>query len=135
MRDLKKLLFGATFALAASASAANASVLYDLTFTPGSGGSIGGFGTMTISAAPLTGLNQVSNFYQAPKNGSGMLDSLSITFGGDTFTLASENKGGNALAQFTSGVLDDLTYAGLATNGDGDSLMITSQFVYFTAAN
>ena len=35
----------------------------------------------------------------------------------------------NPLAQFTSGVLDDITYAGTAANGD--SLMMTSQFVFF----
>ena len=90
---------------------------------------------MTISSSPLTGLNQVSNYYQTPQNGSGTLSALSITFGSDTFNLASKNNGSNPLVQFTSGVLDDITYAGLATNGDGDSLMITSQFVYFTASN
>jgi hypothetical protein len=59
------------------------------------------------------------------------LTDLSITFGSDTFTLATENSGTNPLVRFTSGVLDDITYAGLSANGDNDSLMITSSFVYF----
>jgi len=135
MANLKKLALAATLALVGSAGVANASVLYDLTFTPTTGGTLGGSGTMTISAAPLTGVNQVSNYFQTPQSGSGTLSALSMTFGSDTFNLASKNNGTNPLVQFTSGVLDDITYAGLATNGDGDSLMITSQFVYFTAAN
>jgi len=133
MHNLKKLALATTLALAASVGGANASVLYDLTFTPSSGGTIGGTGTMTISSAPLTGLNQVSNYYQTPQNGSGTLSALSITFGSDVFNLADKNVGSNPLVQFTTGKLDDITYAGTAA--DGDSLMITSQFVYFTVAN
>jgi hypothetical protein len=49
--------------------------------------------------------------------------------GGDTFTLTQKNNGSNPLVQFTTGVLDDITYAGVAANGD--SLMMTSQFVFF----
>jgi PEP-CTERM motif len=136
MHNLKKLALATTLALVASVGGANASVLYDLTFTPSSGGTIGGTGTMTISSAPLTGLNQVSNYYQTPPtppNGAGTLSALSITFGSDVFNLADKNNGSNPLVQFTTGTLDDITYAGTAANGD--SLMITSQFVYFTAAN
>jgi hypothetical protein len=127
------LIFAAAFALLSQAGAANASVTYDLTLTATSGGSLGGAGTMTISSAPLTGINQVSNYYQTPQSGSGTLSGLTITLGGDVFTLATENSGTNPLVQFTSGALDDITYAGVAANGD--SLMMTSQFVFFTASS
>jgi len=60
---------------------------------------------------------------------------LTITLGGDTFTLAQKNNGSNPQVQFTSGAIDDITYAGLAANGDGDSLMMTSGFVFFTVQN
>jgi hypothetical protein len=129
MLAFKKLALAAAFTFAAHAGAANASVIYDLTLTPTSGGIITGAGTMTISAAPSTGLNQVSNYFQTPQSGSGTLLGLSLNIGGDSFTLAQKNNGSNPLAQFTSGVLDDITYAGVATNGD--SLMMTSQFVFF----
>jgi hypothetical protein len=108
---------------------AHASVMYDLTLTATSGGSTNGNGTFTISAAPLTGVNQVSNYFQTPQSGSGTLLGLSVMIGGDTFTLAQKNNNSNPLVQFTSGALDDITYAGVAANGD--SLMMTSQFVFF----
>jgi hypothetical protein len=127
---LKKLALTAALALAVQAGAANASVIYDLTLTPTSGGTTGGTGTLTISSAPLTGLNQVSNYFQAPQSGSGTLLGLSILIGGDSFSLAQKNNGSNPLAQFTTGVLDDITYAGVAA--DGDSLMMTNGFVFFT---
>lgn len=47
------------------------------------------------------------------------------------FTLAQKNTGSNPLVRFTSGVIDSITYAGTLANGD--SLMITDRFVYFTA--
>jgi hypothetical protein len=133
MPAFKNLALAAAFALAAHAGAAKASVIYDLTLTPTSGGTIAGDGTMTINAAPLTGLNQVSNYFQTPQNGSGTLLGLSLNIGGDSFTLAQKNNGSNPLTQFTSGVLDDITYAGVATNGD--SLMMTSNFVFFMVQN
>jgi hypothetical protein len=133
MPTFKNLALAAAFALAAHAGAAKASVIYDLTLTPTSGGTIAGDGTMTINAAPLTGLNQISNYFQTPQNGSGTLLGLSLNIGGDSFTLAQKNNGSNPLTQFTSGVLDDITYAGVATNGD--SLMMTSNFVFFMVQN
>jgi hypothetical protein len=108
----------ATVALATQTGAAHAAVVYDLTLTATSG---------------LTGLNQVSSYFQAPQNGSGTLLDLTITLGGDTFTLAQKNNGSNPLVQFTSGGLDDVTYAGVAANGD--SLQMTSGFVFFTVQN
>jgi hypothetical protein len=123
----------ATVALATQTGAAHAAVVYDLTLTATSGGTTGGSGAITLSAAPLTGLNQVSNYFQAPQNGSGTLLDLTITLGGDTFTLAQKNNGSNPLVQFTSGGLDDITYAGVAANGD--SLQMTSGFVFFTVQN
>jgi hypothetical protein len=120
----------ATVALATQTGAAHAAVVYDLTLTATSGG---GSGAITLSAAPLTGLNQVSSYFQAPQNGSGTLLDLTITLGGDTFTLAQKNNGSNPLVQFTSGGLDDVTYAGVAANGD--SLQMTSGFVFFTVQN
>jgi hypothetical protein len=85
---------------------------------------------MTISTEPLTGINQVSNYFQTPLSGSGTLSAPSIKFGSPTFNLASKTNDSNPLARFTSGVLDGVTYAGLATNGDGVSLMVSSKFVY-----
>ena len=131
IRTFKNLALAAAFTFAAHAGAANASVIYDLTLTPTSGGTIAGAGTMTLNAAPSTGLNQVSNYFQTPQSSSGTLLGLSLIIGGESFTLAQKNSGSNPLAQFTSGVLDDITYAGTAANGD--SLMMTSQFVFFTA--
>jgi hypothetical protein len=125
----KNLALATALSFAGHAGVANASVIYNLTLTPTSGGSISGAGTMTISAPPLAGLNQVSNYFQAPQGGSGTLLSLSLTIGGDSFTLAQKNSGSNPLAQFTSGLLDDITYAGVAANGD--SLMMTSNFVFY----
>jgi hypothetical protein len=129
MYILNKLALVAAFTLATHVGAASASVIYDLTLTPTSGGTITGAGTMTIDAAPLTGLNQVSNYFQTPQGVSGTLLGLSLTIGGDSFTLAQKNSGSNPLVQFTSGALDDITYAGVAANGD--SLMMTSGFVFF----
>jgi hypothetical protein len=108
---------------------ANASVIYDLTLTPTSGGTIEGAGTITLSATPLPGFNQVSNYFQTPQGGSGTLLDLSLVIGGDSFTLAQKNTNSNPLVQFISGALDDITYAGVAANGD--SLMMTSDFVFF----
>ncbi len=99
---LNKLALAAALTLALHAGAANASVIYDLTLTPTSGGTITGTGTMTINTAPLTGINQVSNYFQIPQGGSGTLVGLSLTIGGDTFTLAQKNSGSNPLAQFIS---------------------------------
>jgi PEP-CTERM motif len=113
-----------------SPEAAQASVIYDLTLTATSGGTVNGGGTFTISAPPLTGLNQVSNYFQTPQSGSGTLSDLSIMIGGDSFTLTQKNNGSNPQVQFTSGVLDDITYAGVAA--DGDSLQMTNGFVFFT---
>ncbi|HVJ50844.1 MAG TPA: PEP-CTERM sorting domain-containing protein [Aliidongia sp.] len=125
-----KHLAAATIAGLLSISAARADLItYNLTLTPSAGSSVGGTGTLTINTAPATGLNAVSNYFQVPQGASGALTGLSFTLNGDTFTLDGQNPGGNALAQFTSGVLDDITYAGLAA--DGDSLMITSQYAYF----
>jgi hypothetical protein len=129
----KKLALAAAFTFAAHAGAANASVIYDLTLTPTSGGTTMGYGTMTIDAPPLTGLNQVSNYFQTPQGGSGTLLGLNLNIGSDSFTLAQKNSGSNPLAQFTSGMLDDITYAGTAANGD--SLMMTSQFVFFVLSS
>jgi PEP-CTERM motif len=129
MFSFKNLALAVTLTCAAHATAANASVVYDLTLTPTSGGAIEGAGTMTINAVPSTGLNQVSNYFQTPQGGSGTLLDLSLIIGGDSFTLAQKNSGSNPLAQFTSGALDDITYAGTAANGD--SLMMTSDFVFF----
>jgi hypothetical protein len=114
----------ATVGLAAQTGVARASVVYDLTLTPPQGGTIGGSGTITISALPLTGINQVSNYTQS----AGTLLGLSISIDGDTFTLAQKNSGSNPLVQFITGALDDITYAGVAANGD--SLQMTSDFVF-----
>jgi hypothetical protein len=133
MSNLKNLALAAALALTVQTGAAHASVIYDLTLTPTSGGTTSGTGTMTLSGLPVTGLNQVSNYFQTPQNGSGTLLSLALSIGGDSFTLAQENHGENPQVQFTSGALDDITYAGTAA--DGDSLMITSEFVFFTPKN
>ena len=129
----KNLAFAVALTLAAQTGVANAAVVYDLTLTATSGGTTGGSGTITLSAAPQTGLNQVSNYFQTPRNLSGTLLGLTITLGGDTFTLAQENARSNPQVQFTSGALDDITYAGVAANGD--SLQMTSGFVFFTVQN
>jgi hypothetical protein len=113
-----------TVALAAQTGSAHASVVYDLTLTPPNGGTIGGSGTITLSALPLTGTNQVSNYTQS----AGTLLGLTISIDGDTFTLLQKNSGTNPVVQFTTGALDDITYAGLAANGD--SLMMTSDLVF-----
>jgi hypothetical protein len=110
--------------------AARASIVYDLTLTATSGGNVNGSGTITLSAAPLTGFNQQSSYFQTPQSGSGTLLDLTITIGGDTFTLAQKNNASNPLVRFTSGAIDDITYAGVAANGD--SLQMTSGFVFFT---
>ena len=133
MSNLKNLALAAALALTVQTGAAHASVIYDLTLTPTSGGTTSGTGKVTLSGLPVTGLNQVSNYFQTPQNGSGTLLSLALSIGGDSFTLAQENHGENPQVQFTSGALDDITYAGTAANGD--SLMITSQFVFFTVDN
>lgn len=130
---LKNLAFAVALTLAAQTGVANAAVVYDLTLTATSGGTTGGSGTITLSAPPQTGLNQVSNYFQTPKNLSGTLLGLTITLGGDTFTLAQENARSNPQVQFTSGALDDITYAGVAANGN--SLQMTSSFVFFTVQN
>jgi len=129
MPVLKNLALAVAFTIAAHAGAANASVIYDLTLTPTLGGIIEGAGTIALSTAPLPGFNQVSNYFQAPEGGSGTLLDLSLVIGGDSFTLAQKNSNSNPLAQFISGALDDITYAGVAANGD--SLMMTSDFVFF----
>jgi hypothetical protein len=127
--SFKNIALAVAFAVASHTGAANASVIYDVVLNPTSGGTIEGSGTITISSGPLPGLNQVSNYFQTPQNGSGTLLGLSFTFGEDNFTLAQENRNSNPLAQFTSGTLDDITYAGVAA--DGDSLMMTSNFVFY----
>jgi hypothetical protein len=76
-------------------------------------------------APPNTGFNQVSNYSQS----AGTLTGFTVTIGSDTFTLATKNTSSDPAAQFTTGALDDITYAGLAANGD--SLMMTSDFVYY----
>jgi hypothetical protein len=79
---------------------------------------------MTISRAVdrhQSGLD----YFQTPLDGSGTLSAPSIMFGSPTFNLASTNNDSNPLTRFTSGVLDGVAYA-----GDGDSLMISSKFVY-----
>jgi hypothetical protein len=119
----------AAVALTAQISVAHASVVYDLTLTATSGGTINGSGSFTVSSAPLTGLNQVSDYEQSPGSGDGTLSGLTINIDGDTFTLATKNSGSNPLVRFTSGTLNDITYAGVAA--DGDSLMMTSDFVFF----
>ena len=129
MSILRNFTFAAAIAFATQTGVAHASVIYDLTLTATSGGTTNGIGTMTISSPPLTGINQVSNYFQAPQSGSGTLSALSITIGGDTFDLATKNNGSNPLVQFITGTLDDITYAGVAANGD--SLMMTSEFVFF----
>ena len=124
-------LIAGCFVIAMLAAPANAAIIYDLTLTATADGTTGGTGTIILSAAPQTGPGQVSNYFQTPQSGSGTLLDLTIMIGGDSFTLTQENSGSNPLAQFTSGALDDLTYAGTAANGD--SLMMTAGFVYFTA--
>ena len=120
----------AAVALTAQISVAHASVVYDLTLTATSGGTINGSGSFTVSSAPLTGFNQVSDYEQSPgSSGDGTLSGLTINIDGDTFTLATKNSGSNPLVRFTSGTLNDITYAGVAA--DGDSLMMTSDFVFF----
>jgi len=120
----------AAVALAAQIGGAHASVMYDLTLPATSGDTINGSGSFTVSSAPLTGLNKVSNYEQTPgTSGDGTLTGLTINMDGDTFTLAQKNSESNPLVQFTSGKLDDITYAGVAA--DGDSLMMTSDFVFF----
>src|ERR1700723_3272400 len=105
--------------LAGQISVAHASVVYDLTLTATSGDTINGTGSFTIGSAPLTGINQVSNYEQSPgQSGDGTLSGLTINIDGDTFTLATKNNNSNPLVQFTSGTLDDITYAGVAANGD-----------------
>jgi hypothetical protein len=129
MFSIKNLALAAFVALASHAGAANASIIYDLTLSPTSGGTISGTGTITLSAAPLSGLNQVSDYFQTPQNGSGTLLGLNIEIDGDNFSLTDKNNGSNPLVQFVSGGLNDITYAGVAA--DGDSLMTTSEFVFF----
>jgi hypothetical protein len=131
MSALKNLALAIAFTAAAHAGAAKASVIYDLSLTPTSGGTIVGAGTITLSTPPLPGFNQVSNYFQTPQGGSATLLDLSLVIGTDTFTLAQKNSNSNTLAQFISGALDDITYAGVAANGD--SLMMTSDFVFFMA--
>lgn len=126
-------LIAGCFLLVTFIAPASASVVYDLTLTATSDGTTDGSGTITLSSAPVTGVNQVSNYYQTPTNGSGALLDLTISIGGDTFTLVQDKNGTNPLVQFTSGTIDDITYAGTAANGD--LLMMTSGFVYFTAKN
>jgi opacity protein-like surface antigen len=128
MSILKKLAFAAAVALAAQTCAAHASVVYDLSLIYNNN-NIGG-GSITLGSPPQTGNLQVSNYSQS----AGTLTGLSITIGSDVFTLATEKSTSHPAAQFTSGVLDDVTYAGFALNGDGDSLQMTSQFVYFIPA-
>ncbi len=133
MYQSRKLALVAAVGLFLGAHAAQANVIYDLTLTPTSGTVlIGGTGTFTISSAPSTTLNSVSNYYQTPKNGSGTLVSLSITIDGQTFGLPQENTNGNALAQFTSGTLDDITYAGTS---NGFALDTTGGYVFYLKDN
>ncbi|WP_158930732.1 PEP-CTERM sorting domain-containing protein [Acidisphaera sp. S103] len=129
MSTFKNLTLAVVLTVAAHAGAANASVIYNLTLTPTSGGTIEGAGTIMLSAAPLLGFNQVSNYFQTPQGGSGTLLDLSLVIGGDRFTLEQKNSNSNPLAQFISGALDDITFAGVAANGD--SLMMTSDFVFY----
>jgi PEP-CTERM motif len=111
-------------ALGAAPKAANASVIYDLTLTPTTGGAIVGAGSVTLASAPLTGFNQQSTYTQS----AGTLTAFTITFGNDVFNLTTKNNGSNPLVRFTSGVIDDITYAGVASSGD--ALQMTSDFVY-----
>jgi len=133
MLSIKKLVFAAFVALAGHAGAANASVIYDLTLTPTSGGSIGGTGQITLSSAPLSGFNQISDYFKTPQNSSGTLLGLDIKIDGDDFTLANANAGSDPLVRFLSGAINDITYAGVAA--DGDSLMMTSDFVFFIVSS
>jgi hypothetical protein len=126
---LAALLIAGLVLAAVGPNAAHASVMYDLTLTATSGGTTNGSGNFTISSAPQTTLNSVSNYFQTPPPGDGTLLGLTINIGGDQFTLTQENPGTNPLVQFITGALDDITYAGVATNGD--SLMMTSDFVFF----
>jgi hypothetical protein len=71
--------------------AADASIMYDLTLTPTSGGSISGSGTFTISSTPQTGFHQISDYFETPNSTSGSLLDFSITIGGDTFTFAQQS--------------------------------------------
>jgi PEP-CTERM motif len=124
----------AAVGLAAQTGVAHADVMYDLALI--FDGNTIGSGSLSVSTPPLTGTNpaQISSYYQVPKNGSGTLTAFTVTIGLDTFNLTTENNNTDPLAQFTSGTLTDLTYAGLASNKDGDSLMMTSGFVYFVTS-
>jgi PEP-CTERM motif len=115
----------ATVGLAAQTGRAHADVMYDLTLF--SGNSTTGSGWITISSipSPVT----ISDYYETPRNNSGTLTGLSISIGGDTFTLATAAKKSNPLAEFTDGSLTDLSYTSLVAP-DGDSLQITSQYDY-----
>lgn len=112
--------------------AAHAAVVYDLTLTATSGGTINGSGTFTVSSAPLTGFNQQSSYFQTQQPNSGVLSAFSITIGGDVFNFANESNGSNPFVRFTAGALDTVNYTGKTANGD--SLQINSSFVFFQPA-
>jgi hypothetical protein len=96
-------------------SAAHASEIYDLTLTSTSGYSGTGTGSFQINVAPLTGINQQST-YKASNTSGDILEDLSFTIDGDTFTLANATNH-NSFVQFTTGALSDITYAGNESGG------------------
>jgi hypothetical protein len=128
----RKLTLAIIAGLLASAGAAQASVMYNLTLTPTPGqGLVGGTGTFTISGPPCTTVNCQSSYFRNPPGGQGTLLSLDIILGADIFTLASDtNPGDNPLLRFTNQQVDDITFHGSLANGD--DLQMTASYVYVT---
>jgi hypothetical protein len=93
-------------------SAARASTVYDLTFTPTTG-TIGGYGTMEVSG-PVDGVDQITAF--------------SVTIDGQLFTLA--NEVGTATATFSNGVLSSLNYVGAAISGLNLDILGSKGLIY-----
>lgn|GEM_PF-2573045 len=108
---------GAGIALAAlvllAAAPAHASpITYDLTLT---GSPLGGTGSFTIDSSPPPSSQKVYAEADATVPHTSAILGISFTIDGKTFTTSNEISP-QAYLRFTSGTLDDITYAGTQSN-------------------
>lgn len=116
---------GLVFATAAHATPA----YYNLTLTANNGSLYGGTGSLEVGSSPCTTINCVSSYYQND-SGAMQLDALTFLIDGQTFTLTGDQ--GNALAQFTSGALTDITYSEtIGTSPDRFTLDSTGTYAFY----
>jgi PEP-CTERM motif len=118
----------ALFALCATRSMRADTLTYDVTLTPGNGSTIGGTGVITLNGA-TPAASGVTDYTVA----NGGLQNLTFSIDGESFNLAGAQ--GNALVEFTNGVLTDITFSEeIGTNpymGDRFALHTSGVYAFY----